>query len=69
MRNVVAFPARPRAAPQCDEARQRDAQILFFLGVRYVRTDEDFADRQTQSKPEASGARPAGGKRKRRVPA
>lgn len=67
MRNVVAFQPRPRAASQGSEGRQRDAQILFFLGVRYVRTDEEFADRQTKSETEVSGAPTASGKRKRRV--
>lgn len=40
MGEVVAFKTRARTARPDAEPRSGDAQILFFLGVRYVRMDE-----------------------------
>jgi hypothetical protein len=47
--------------------QQRDAQILFFLGVRYVRVDDALVNEAAKSAPESCGAAPGGGKRRRRV--
>ncbi|MBM3578043.1 MAG: hypothetical protein FJX40_10360 [Alphaproteobacteria bacterium] len=67
MGKVIAFRPRPRAAPRPSGALQRDAEILFFLGVRYLRIDDAVASQITKSEPEYCGTPPGGGKRKRRV--
>ncbi|HEY8261625.1 MAG TPA: hypothetical protein VIG55_10475 [Methylosinus sp.] len=56
MGEIIAFGARSRAAARPPAAGE--AQILFFLGVRYVR------DEPTKRSPRARGG---GGKRKKRA--
>jgi hypothetical protein len=65
MGKVVAFQPRARAAPTREGALQRDAEILFFLGVRYERMDEAFGDQKRASEPHSCGATPTRGKRRR----
>lgn len=67
MGKVIAFRPRPRAAPKRSDALQRDAEILFFLGVRYLRIDDAITHQFAKSGPEYCGAPPGGGKRKRPV--
>lgn len=67
MGKVIAFRPRPRAAPRPCGALQRDAEILFFLGVRYLRIDDGVTSPIAKSEPEYCGTPPSGGKRKRRV--
>jgi hypothetical protein len=55
MGEIIAFGARSRAA--APPPAPGEAQILFFLGVRYVR------DEPTKPAPRARG----GGKRKKRA--
>jgi hypothetical protein len=64
MGKVIAFQPRARGASIAPEG---DAQILFFLGVRYVRTEDAFVNPAAKPGPESCGARPGGGKRRRRV--
>jgi hypothetical protein len=66
MGKVIAFQPRLRGASKRGEAQQRDAQILFFLGVRYVRMEDALVNPQETPAPESCGA-PPGGKRRRRV--
>jgi hypothetical protein len=40
MGEIVAFRIREKASRRASESPTGDAQILFFLGVRYVRMDE-----------------------------
>ncbi len=65
MGKVIAFQPRARAATTLKGAAQRDAEILFFLGVRYVRMDDARCDQRTMTAPESCGAPPNGGKRGR----
>ncbi len=67
MGKVIAFQPRTRGASKRSEAQQRDAQILFFLGVRYVRMEDALVNPQEKPAPESCGAPPGGGKRRRRV--
>ncbi|KAF0122019.1 hypothetical protein C5688_13870 [Methylocystis sp. MitZ-2018] len=67
MGKVIAFQPRTRAASKRREAPERDAQILFFLGVRYVRMEDALVNPQEKPAPESCGAPPGGGKRRRRV--
>jgi len=67
MGKVIAFRPRPRAAPKRCDAQEHDAEILFFLGVRYLRIDDAAAGQIMKSGPEYCGARPGGGKRRRRA--
>ena len=64
MGKVIAFQPRTKATPTHRGPLQRDAEILFFLGVRYVRMDDA---RSRTSESETCGAPPNGGKRRRRV--
>ncbi|MBI1980016.1 MAG: hypothetical protein HYS63_00305 [Methylocystis sp.] len=63
MGKVIAFQPRTRAATRTGAA-QRDAEILFFLGVRYVRMDDALCDQRTMTAPESCGAPSNGGKRR-----
>jgi hypothetical protein len=67
MGKVIAFQPRARAAPPREGALRRDAEILFFLGVRYERIDDARRDQKSASGPDACGAPATGGKRRRRV--
>ncbi len=64
MGKVIAFQPRTRGR---NDVQQRDAQILFFLGVRYVRVDDALVNEAAEPAPESCGAPPGGGKRRRRV--
>ncbi|WP_292531330.1 hypothetical protein [Methylocystis sp.] len=66
MGKVIAFQRRTRAAPMRQDALERDAEILFFLGVRYERMGDALSDQQKISGPDSCGAPPTGGKRRRR---
>lgn len=61
MGKVIAFQPRAKAAPMRQSASRRDAEILFFLGVRYERMDDARCDQGKAPAPIA------GGKRRRRV--
>ena len=65
MGKVIAFQPRARAAPTREGALQRNADILFFLGVRYARMDDALCDQKSASGPDSCGAPPTGGKRRR----
>ncbi|MFZ3181441.1 MAG: hypothetical protein WA156_14810 [Methylocystis silviterrae] len=67
MGKVFAFQPRTRGAAIRNDVQQRDAQILFFLGVRYVRVDDALVNEAAKPAPESRGAAPGGGKRRRRV--
>ncbi|NUJ78515.1 hypothetical protein HUN39_00410 [Methylocystis sp. FS] len=67
MGKVIAFQPRTRGASIRNDVQQRDAQILFFLGVRYLRMEDALVNPQEKPAPESRGARPGGGKRRRRV--
>ncbi len=67
MGKVIAFQPRTRGALIRNDVQQRDAQILFFLGVRYVRMEDVLVNPQETPAPESCGAPPGGGKRRRRV--
>ncbi|CCJ08840.1 hypothetical protein [Methylocystis sp. SC2] len=67
MGKVIAFQPRTRGASIRDDAQRRDAQILFFLGVRYVRADDALVNEAAKPAPESCGAPPGGGRRRRRV--
>lgn len=64
MGKVIAFQPRTRAR---NDVQQREAQILFFLGVRYVRVDDASVNEAAKPAPESCGAPPGGGKRRPRV--
>ncbi len=66
MGKVIAFQPRLRGASKRGDVQQRDAQILFFLGVRYVRMEDALVNPKETPAPESCGA-PPGGKRRRRV--
>ena len=65
MGKVIAFQQRTRATSARKVALPRDAEILFFLGVRYERMDEALCDLKSMSGPDSCGAPPTGGKRRR----
>lgn len=67
MGKVIAFQPRTRTASPREGALQRDAEILFFLGVRYERMGDALSDHRRNSGPDSYGAPPTGGKRRRRV--
>jgi hypothetical protein len=62
MGEVIAFRLRAKASLQNREPPAGDAQILFFLGVRYMRLDDPQESAATP-KPGPRG----GGKRKSRA--
>ncbi|MGD9658107.1 MAG: hypothetical protein AB7U61_10820 [Methylocystis sp.] len=67
MGKVIAFQPRARAAPPREGDLQRDAEILFFLGVRYERMDDAFYDQKRLSEPDSCGAPSTRSKRRRRA--
>ncbi|MGD9541395.1 hypothetical protein [Methylocystis sp.] len=67
MGKVIAFQPGARAAPTREGALRRDAEILFFLGVRYERMDDACYDQKRASGPDSCGAPPTRGKRRRRA--
>jgi hypothetical protein len=62
MGEIIAFPSTARPAASAP-ATPGEAQILFFLGVRYERLDEAAAAPQNRGKAAGRGPR----KRKRRA--
>lgn len=62
MGELIAFPSKARSAAPAP-AIFGEAQILFFLGVRYVRQDETT----TKAPSDRGGATSGGRKRKRRA--
>lgn len=66
MGDIIAFSAGAGRARRGRAQFEGEAQILFFLGVRYVRVEE--AAQPTAAAPGKSGDEGAGGrKRKRRA--
>lgn len=63
MGQVIAFQTRARSARKSSETPSGDAQILFFLGVRYMRMDDALAAQLSES---AQKTRRGSGPRKRR---
>lgn len=63
MGQVIAFRTLARSARKSSETPSGDAQILFFLGVRYMRMDDALAARLSAS---AQKTRGGSGRRKRR---
>lgn len=64
MGEVIAFQMREKVSRRASTPPSGDAQILFFLGVRYMRMDDLPGALETHT----SGGRPRGGrKRKRRA--
>ncbi len=58
MGQVVAFQTRGRSPRHPSEPPTGDAQILFFLGVRYLRPDDSSA-------AQTPGRGPQGGRRRK----
>jgi hypothetical protein len=69
MGKVIAFQPRKSAGSMRRVGQERDAEIIFFPGVRYERMDDARADARKRSGPASCGASPNGGKRGRRIPA
>lgn len=69
MGEVIAFRQMARRTRKMMEPPTSGAQILFFLGVRYMRMDDATADRlSAQMLIDHEHDRPSGGgKRKRRA--
>ncbi len=63
MGEVVAFQTRRKPARQTNEPPTGDAQILFFLGVRYMRADESPETCSTLTPDHGHG--PRGGKKRK----
>lgn len=64
MGEVIAFDTGVRRARRKVETGTGEAQILFFLGVRYMRVEEP---NEPAPRRASGGAKPTGGKRKRRA--
>lgn len=65
MGEIIAFRPGARRAIKSVEAPPGGAQILFFLGVRYIRMDEATIDRLA-GETTSDRDRPSGGGRRRR---
>lgn len=61
MGEVIAFRMREKHARHASEPPTGDAQILFFLGVRYMRMEEPLDALETQ----APGRGPRGGRKRK----
>jgi hypothetical protein len=57
MGEVIAFRKREKPSRQASAPPSGDAQILFFLGVRYVRMEEPAQSQAPGGRPRGSGAR------------
>ena len=67
MGEVIAFRQRARRASHISDMPAGGAQILFFLGVRYMRMDDAMINRLALQALSDCHDRPSGGgKRKRR---
>lgn len=62
MGEVVAFRTREKSSRRDGEPPTGDAQILFFLGVRYMRADEPPETFDARSPDRGQG--PRGGKKR-----
>jgi hypothetical protein len=65
MGEVVAFQIRAKAARQKSEPPTGDAQILFFLGVRYMRIEEMQQSQGALAPDLGEGQGPRGGKKRK----
>jgi hypothetical protein len=65
MGEVIAFRKRAKSTRQNSEPPTGDAQILFFLGVRYMRMDEAKEPRGAFSPDHGEGQGPRGGKKRK----
>jgi hypothetical protein len=65
MGEVVAFRMRGKSAREKSGPPAGDAQILFFLGVRYARIDDSQDARGTLSPDHGAGDSPRGGKKRK----
>jgi hypothetical protein len=63
MAQIISLESRTRP-PRPAALHQGDAQILFFLGVRYVRPEPSLAT--PDGEPEAHGSHGAGAKKRKR---
>jgi hypothetical protein len=59
MGKVIAFQPGARAAPTREGALHRDAEILFFLGVRYERMDDARCNQEKAHATSSGGKRPS----------
>ncbi|KAF2992636.1 hypothetical protein OGR47_06260 [Methylocystis sp. MJC1] len=64
MGDVIGFRKREKRSRHNDEPPKGDAQILFFLGVQYIRIDETQQRVEGGASP-ALGRGPSGGKRRK----
>lgn len=67
MGKVIAFQTRGRSARKNSETPGGEAQILFFLGVRYMRMDDALAAQLSDPAPDICGETPGRRKRRRRA--
>lgn len=65
MGEVVAFRMREKDAREGRAPPIGDAEILFFLGVRYARMEEPREARGTRPPDEDKGQGPRGGKKRK----
>lgn len=68
MGEVVAFQMRGKTPRERSEPPSGDAQILFFLGVRYARMEEPqdaLTPDQGQGQGDGHGHNPRGGKKRK----
>jgi hypothetical protein len=63
---IVFRPSANLKRPNDDSASQRNAQILFFTGVRYKREAEPIVSPTEQDAPPKGGMDGAGGGRRKR---
>ncbi|QGM44633.1 hypothetical protein [Methylocystis heyeri] len=63
MAQIISLQSRPRPARSA-ATPSGEAEILFFLGVRYMRAEEPFLT--PGGEPEAHGAHGAGAKKRKR---
>ena len=66
MGQIIAFKARAKSARRQSEPVAGDAQILFFLGVRYSRMEDEQNLSATQA-PDLHGDQGGGRKRRKRA--
>lgn len=67
MGEVVAFQLREKASRDARTAPMGDAQILFFLGVRYARFEEPqgASEMNSPDQGQGRGQGPSGGKKRK----
>lgn len=62
MGEIIVFPSSMKPIGAMRPPADGSARILFFLGVRYVRLDEE----RTAGAPHAGGGEPGRGKKRKR---